>query len=59
VLVDEDGRVSEAKLQQGVSGKSGVNEAVLDAVRRAKYRAASKNGVAVKMWRPVVVDVKP
>ena len=59
VLVDEDGRVSEAKLQQGVPGKSGVNEAVLDAVRRAKYRAASKNGVAVKMWRPVVVDVKP
>jgi TonB family protein len=59
VLVDEDGRVAEAKLQQGVAGKSGVNEAVLDAVRRAKYRAASKNGVAVKMWRPVVVDVKP
>jgi TonB family protein len=59
VLVDEEGRVAEAKLQQGVAGKGGVNEAVVDAVRRAKYRAASKNGVPVKMWRPVVVDVKP
>ena len=59
VLVDEEGRVAEARLQQGVAPKSGVNEAVVDAVQKTKFRPATKNGVPVKMWRPVVVDVKP
>ncbi|HEY7111789.1 MAG TPA: TonB family protein [Thermoanaerobaculia bacterium] len=59
VLVDEDGHVAEARLQQGVAPKSGVNEAVMDAVQKTKFRPATKNGVPVKMWRPVVVDVKP
>ncbi|MCA1611310.1 MAG: TonB family protein [Acidobacteria bacterium] len=59
VLVTEDGQVSEARLQQGLPSRSGVNEAVVDAVRAAKFRAATKNGVAVKMWRTVVVDVRP
>jgi hypothetical protein len=28
-------------------------------VRNARFEAATKNGIPVKMWRPVVVDVKP
>jgi TonB family protein len=59
VLVDEEGKVVEARLQQGVAPKSGINEAVIDAVRRATFRPATKNGIPVKMWRPVVVEVKP
>jgi protein TonB len=59
VLVDENGTVSEARLQQGVTSKLGINEAVVDAVRKSKFRAATKNGVPVKMWRTVVVDVQP
>ncbi len=59
VLVTEDGQVSEARLQQGLASRSGVNEAVVDAVRASKFKAATKNGVAVKMWRTVVVDVRP
>ncbi len=59
VLVDEDGGVAETRLQQGVAAKSGINEAVLDAVKRVRFRPATKNGIPVKMWRPVVVDVKP
>jgi protein TonB len=59
VLVDEEGAATEAKLQQGVGSRSGVNEAVLEAIRHAKFRPASKNGTAVKMWRTIVVDVKP
>jgi outer membrane biosynthesis protein TonB len=39
--------------------KTGVNEAVLAAVRRSKFRPATKNGTPVKMWRTVVVDVTP
>jgi protein TonB len=59
VLVDETGQVQETRLQQGISSRSGVNEAVVDAVRRAKFRPPTKAGVPVKMWRTVVVDVKP
>ena len=59
VLVDETGEVADARLQQAIPTKSGVNEAVLDGVRRAKFRAATKYGVPVKMWRTVIVDVKP
>ncbi|MGH9399398.1 MAG: TonB family protein, partial [Thermoanaerobaculia bacterium] len=59
VLVDESGAVSEARLQQGVPSEPGINEAVLDGVRKSRFRSATKNGVAVKMWRTVVVDVQP
>jgi TonB family protein len=59
VLVNEEGVVTDAKLQQGVGPRSGINEAVLDAVRHSKFRPATKNGVPVKMWRTVVIDVKP
>jgi TonB family protein len=59
VLVNEEGTVTEAKLQQGVGPRVGINEAVLDAIRHAKFRPATKNDVPVKMWRTVVVDVKP
>ena len=59
VLVDENGGVSEVKLQQGVASKLGVNEAVVEGVRKSKFKPATKNGVPVKMWRTVVVDVQP
>ena len=59
ILVNEEGTVKEAKLQQGLASKSGVNEAVLDSIRRAKFQPATKNGIPVKMWRTLVVDVKP
>jgi len=32
---------------------------VVTAVRTAHFRPATKNGVPVKMWRPVIVEVKP
>ena len=59
VLVDENGVVSEVKLQQGVASKVGVNEAVAEGVRKSKFKPATKNGIPVKMWRTVVVDVQP
>jgi len=59
VLVSERGAVTEARLQQGVASRTGVNEAVVEAVRGARFRPATKNGVPVKMWRTIVVDVKP
>ena len=58
VLVDENGKAVETRLQQGLS-QAAINDAVLTAVRGAKFRPATKNGVPVKMWRPFIVDVKP
>ncbi|MEP7132353.1 MAG: TonB family protein [Acidobacteriota bacterium] len=59
VLVSEDGVVAEARIQQGLPSRAGVNEAVLEAVRASKFKPATKTGVPVRMWRTVVVDVKP
>jgi TonB family protein len=59
VLVDEDGKVAQAKLQQGIPGQAAVDNAVVEAIRGARFRAATKDGIPVKMWRPVVVEVKP
>jgi len=59
VLVDEEGAVTDARIQKGLVGRTGINETVLEGVRSARFRAATKNGVPVKMWRTVVVEVKP
>jgi len=59
VLVNENGGVSQARVQQGIGGRSGIDGSVLEAVRTSRFRAATKNGIPVKMWRTVVVDVKP
>jgi TonB family protein len=59
VLVDEEGGVAESRLQQGIPSRTGVNEAVLEGVRTARFRPATKNGIPVRMWRTLVVDVKP
>ncbi len=59
VLVNEEGTVSEARLQKGVGGRTGLDGMVVEAVRGARFRPATKNGIPVKMWRTVVVDVKP
>jgi TonB family protein len=58
VLVDENGKAVETRLQQGLS-QTAINDAVMNAVRGAKFRAATKNGVPVRMWRPLIVEVKP
>ncbi len=59
VLVNENGTVSDARLQKGLGGRSGIDPIVLEAVRGSRFRPATKNGVPVKMWRTVVVDIKP
>ncbi len=58
-LVDENGRVQSARIQSGVPSKTGVNEAILNAVKKAKFRPATKEGVPVKMYKVIPVDVNP
>jgi TonB family protein len=55
VLVDERGAVADTRVLSGAGGRSGLNEAASEYVRRWKFRPATKDGVAVKTWTPVSV----
>ncbi|PYQ20870.1 MAG: hypothetical protein DMF79_09450 [Acidobacteria bacterium] len=55
VLVDEKGTVVDAQVVQGQPGRSGLNEAALDSVKKRRYRPATKDGVPVKVWMSVRV----
>ncbi|HVR72045.1 MAG TPA: TonB family protein [Vicinamibacteria bacterium] len=58
VLVDERGSVTETLVITGAGGRSGLNEAAVESVRRRKYRPAIKDGVPVKVWLPVRVQFR-
>jgi TonB family protein len=57
VLVNERGTVDQVVLVTGVSG-AGVNDAALRAAESWTYRPATKNGVAVKVWKSEQIDFK-
>ncbi len=58
VLVDENGKVAEARLVEPIKQKVGINESALAAARGAQYRPATKGGVRVKMWTRLRVPFK-
>ncbi|HEV7515687.1 MAG TPA: energy transducer TonB, partial [Thermoanaerobaculia bacterium] len=58
VLVDENGRVEEAKLLTPITQDVGINEAAVRAARGAHYKPASKDGVKVKMWTRLKIPFK-
>jgi len=58
VLVDENGDVADARLERSIPQKVGINEAALDAARRAKYRPATKDSVRVKMWTTLKIPFR-
>jgi len=58
VLVDENGRVLDVRLESGVSQNVGINEAALTAARSAKFQPATKEGVRVKAWHRLTIPFK-
>jgi serine/threonine-protein kinase len=58
VLVDENGRVQDARLKSAKSGY-GFDEAAIEAARRSTFKPATKNGVPVKMWYDLNINFKP
>ncbi|KAB2957273.1 MAG: TonB family protein [Thermoanaerobaculia bacterium] len=58
LLVDERGRVLEVKIERGVQRDVGLNEAAATAARSAKFRPATKDGVAVKIWYQLTIPFK-
>jgi protein TonB len=58
VLVDENGRVADARVAESSRQKAGLDEAAVEAAKRAQYRPATKDGVRVKMWTRLRIPFK-
>src|SRR5262249_27012350 len=56
VLADGRGSVIETRVARGVSGNWGLNEGGVASMKDRRYRPATKDGVAVKVWLPVRVE---
>jgi TonB family protein len=54
-LVDEKGTVTDVQVRTPAGGRTGLNEAAMDAVKKYRFRPATKDGVPVKVWYPVKV----
>lgn len=59
VLVDENGKVTQALIKQGDDSGLGFNEAALAAARQATFRPATKDGVEGKMWTELAFGFAP
>lgn len=58
LLVDENGRVIDSKIERAVTQNVGINEAAQAAARSAKFNPGTKNGVRVKMWYQLTIPFK-
>jgi TonB family protein len=58
VLVDEQGRVEDVQLLEGISQNVGINEAALQVARGAHFTPATRNGTRVKMWTRLRIPFK-
>jgi protein TonB len=58
VLVDETGQVLEVE-RLGDEVGDGFDQAALDAARKSTWQPATRDGVAVKMWRTVSIRFEP
>jgi len=57
-LVNEHGKVIDAKVLRGDDRKIGFEEAALHAVRSTSFRPATKDGKRVRVWMPIPIDFK-
>lgn len=58
LLVDENGKVLDVRLERGVQQNVGINEAAVSAARTAKFNPATKEGVRVKMWYQLTIPFR-
>ncbi len=57
-LIDETGTVINTGILKGLKDDMGLEKAAADAVRKWKFQPAKKDGVNVKVWKPVVITFK-
>jgi protein TonB len=58
-LVDEAGRVADLRVVRVAPPKLGFEEAAVQHARSRRYKPATKDGVAVRVWMPIVVNFVP
>jgi TonB family protein len=54
-LVSETGSVIDTAILKGMKDDRGLEKAAAEAVRKWRFEPALKNGIRVKVWRPVVI----
>jgi len=57
VLIDEDGAVADVQVLREIPN-SKLNDAAVKAVRRWRYEPASKDGVAVRVWKTEAIHFR-
>jgi len=57
-LIDERGNVTDTGILKGLKDDMGLEKAAESADRKWKFRPAVKDGVNVKVWKPVVITFK-
>jgi len=55
VLISENGDVLEAAVIRGLKGSVALEKEAINAVKKWKFLPAEKNGVKVKVWKPVTI----
>lgn len=55
VLISENGDVLEAAVIRGIRGSVALEKEAINAVKKWKFLPAEKNGVKVKVWKPVTI----
>jgi len=57
-LISETGEVIRTEILKGVKGNYGFERAAENAVKQWLFRAAQKDGVSVKVWKPIEIIFK-
>ncbi len=58
-LVSERGDVLRTEILKGVKGGSGLEKAAETAIRQWQFKPAEKDGVPVRVWKPLDIVFKP
>jgi TonB family protein len=58
-LVNENGGVDEVVVLRGIKPDLGLDRAAADALRRWRFKPATKNGVRVKVWHTQSIPFQP
>jgi len=56
VLVDETGKVINTVVKEGDSSELGFNEAALEAAKKVRFAAATRDGIPGKMWTELIFE---
>jgi len=57
-LIDEAGNVTQTGILKGLKDDMGLEKAAETAVKKWKFQPAKKDGVNVKVWKPIVITFK-